>query len=79
MGIANNSPAKPLKLPDLIEGGIKIEGPPDTVSNIKPPASINGMLQTSTNMKLDQSKNSLINTLNSSMPPPYPVPPPGPP
>lgn len=41
MGLANDSTLKPIKLPDLIEGGIKIEGPlPDAASNLKPPASI---------------------------------------
>jgi hypothetical protein len=40
IGLPNNSATKSIKLPDLIEGGIRIEGPPDTASNLKPPASI---------------------------------------
>lgn len=44
IGLPNNSATKSIKLPDLIEGGIRIEGPPDTVSNLKPPASISGSL-----------------------------------
>lgn len=44
IGLPNNSATKSIKLPDLIEGGIRIDGPPDTVSNLKPPASISGSL-----------------------------------